>query len=163
MDRALRQNKTVTSEKNLAIPIRVRGNVIGALNVTHNVQDKTKSQWTMDEIAFLENVVEQLGIALDSARLYAETQQRAEQERLVSKATGRMRESLDVETVLRTAIDEIYQALNLENLVIQLSPQITSLEENDSSNGQKPGHDADDQTQITIQTDRKGPFPGEVV
>jgi hypothetical protein len=31
-----------------------------------------------------------------------------------------MRESLDVETVLRVAVDEIYQALDLEEIVIQL-------------------------------------------
>jgi GAF domain-containing protein/HAMP domain-containing protein len=163
MDHALKRNKTVATEKNLAIPIRVRGIVIGALNVTHDIQGNAKGQWTPDEIAFLESVVEQLGIALDSARLYTETQQRAEQERLVSKATGRMRESLDIETVLRTAIDEIYQALNLENLVIQLSPQVTGPDENTSSNGQKPGYDPDDQTRVAIHTDRKGDFPGEIV
>ena len=70
----------------------------------------------------LTTIVEQLGVALDSSRLYAETQHRAEQERLVGEITSRMRETLDVEAVLQTAAEEIYQTLNLENLVIQLLP-----------------------------------------
>jgi hypothetical protein len=34
-----------------------------------------------------------------------------------------MRETLDIETVLRTAVDKIYQALGLDELEIYLAPQ----------------------------------------
>jgi GAF domain-containing protein/HAMP domain-containing protein len=161
MDHAFHQNKTIGTEQNLAIPIRVRSSVIGVLNVSHNTQGGSRAEWTADEIAFLEGVAEQLGIALDSARLYAETQQRAEQERLVSRATSRMRESLDVETVLKTAIDEIYQALHLENLVIQLNPQIEGPDQDDSNNGHEVVPDANNPTPAVIHTDREGGNPGE--
>jgi GAF domain-containing protein/HAMP domain-containing protein len=105
----------------LAIPIKVRGNVIGVLDTYKWDRSKSGEEWTEEEVAFLENITEQLGVALDSARLYMETQQRAEQERLIGEVTSNMRQSLDVEAVLQTAVDEIYKALGLENIVIQLS------------------------------------------
>jgi len=55
------------------------------------------------------------------ARLIEATQSRAARERLTGAATARMRESLDMETVLRTAIREIGEALNLHDATIQLT------------------------------------------
>jgi GAF domain-containing protein len=120
MDHAFQQDSTVVTSERLSVPVRVRNHVIGVMNLDRGSR---RLAWSSDDVAFLESVADQLGIALDSARLYAETQQRAEQERLVGQVTGRMRESLDVETVLKTAVEEIYAALGLENLVIQLTPQ----------------------------------------
>jgi hypothetical protein len=64
-----------------------------------------------------------LNIALESARLHQDTQRRAIRERLISEVTGRMRQTLDVETVLKTAVDEIYQAMDLSELVIRMTSE----------------------------------------
>ena len=103
----------------ISLPISVRDQTIG---LVHFSKGLAKQSWSEDELAVLNTIVEQLAIALDSSRLYAETQHRAEQERLVGEITSRMRQTLDVESVLQTAVEEIYQSLNLENLVIQLLP-----------------------------------------
>ena len=103
----------------ISLPISVRDQTVG---LVHFSKGAAKQNWTEDELAMLTTIVEQLGVALDSSRLYAETQHRAEQERLIGEITSRMRETLDVEAVLQTAAEEIYQSLNLENLVIQLLP-----------------------------------------
>jgi len=66
-----------------------------------------------------------LEVALESARLYQDIQRRAAQERMVGEVTARMRESLDIETVLKTTASEIRDALDLDNLVIQLAPPET--------------------------------------
>ena len=52
-----------------------------------------------------------------------DAQQRAAQEPLIRDATARMRDTLDIETVLRTAVDEIYKALRLEQVAVYLSPE----------------------------------------
>ena len=143
----------------LVVPIKLRDQVIGFIGLESGDADH---EWTPDEIAIAEATANQAAVSLENARLLAESQLRAAREQMVGEVTSRMRESLDVEIVLRTAIDEIYQALNLENLVIQLSPQIMSIEEDNSSNSQNPGRDADDQTPVTIHNDHKGHFPGEV-
>jgi len=78
------------------------------------------SVWTQEEQRLLNTLVDQLGVALESARLYRDTQRRAAQERLVGEVTARIRETLNMETVLKTAVDEIRQALQLERLVVRL-------------------------------------------
>jgi len=69
---------------------------------------------------------------LENARLLEETQRRAEQEQLVSRLTASMRETLDVDLVLKRAANGIRQALGLHDVLIQLEePQIpkkTSME-----------------------------------
>ena len=84
------------------------------------------------EPGLLDSITEQLGVALDSARLFSETQQQAQRERLVGEINARMRQTLDVEAVVRTATNEIYQALGLESLDIWLSANETEDNRNQS-------------------------------
>jgi hypothetical protein len=65
---------------------------------------------------------------LESARLYEETQHRAAEERLIAKATTRIRETLDLERTLSTGADEIFQALGLERVVVRLKGAEDGLE-----------------------------------
>jgi GAF domain-containing protein len=71
----------------------------------------------------LESLVDQLGVALENARLYEDTQRRAAREKLVSELTAQMRESLNVEVVLRTATQEIYNTLELSEVEVRMRPQ----------------------------------------
>ena len=118
---ALRTEETTRGEDNgraLAVPIKVRGQVIGVIDA-HRPEDA--GEWTTEDVTLLETLVEQLGVALDSARLYQDSQRRATRERLIGEVTSRVRASLDLETVLKTATDEIYQALGLDEIAIRLA------------------------------------------
>lgn len=106
------------SEAALAIPLRVRERVIGVLDAR---KPDGSGGWTAEDLAVMEALAEELGVALESARLYQDAQRRAIRDRLVSQVTNRMRESLDVRRVLETAADEIYQTLGLEKVVIRLA------------------------------------------
>jgi GAF domain-containing protein/HAMP domain-containing protein len=105
----------------LAIPLRVREYEIGTINV-HKSADA--GDWTPEEMAMLETMTDQLGVALESARLYQDAQRRAARERLVSDVTARMRETLDVNTVLQTAVREIRQVLGLHDVTIRLGESV---------------------------------------
>jgi GAF domain-containing protein len=63
---------------------------------------------------------DQLSVALESARLYQDTLRRALQEQLVGEATARMRETLNMDAVLRTAAREIGETLGLQDVTIRL-------------------------------------------
>ena len=65
-------------------------------------------------------IIEQLGVALESARLYEASQLQAERERLVGEVASRMRESLDVDAVLRTAVQELRQSLGISQVEVRL-------------------------------------------
>ncbi len=60
----------------LVAPINLRGEVIGALGL-HDTE--TKRQWTDQEIALVEAVADQMALAIENARAYAELQRTAEQ------------------------------------------------------------------------------------
>jgi GAF domain-containing protein len=107
-------------EQTLAVPLKVRDEVIGVLSFEKGEADKV---WTREEFALIEILVDQLGQALESARLYQDTQRRAERERLTSEVTARMRETLDLETVLKTAVQEVRQAMGLREVVVRLVPE----------------------------------------
>jgi len=120
--RAFREGVTVQGEAEdsdhvLAIPIKIRDEVIGVLDTYKPAETQG---WTAQELEILQLLTEQLGIALEGARLYQDTQRRAAREQMISEVTGHIRETLDVEAVLKTAVDEIRQALQLERLVVRL-------------------------------------------
>jgi GAF domain-containing protein/HAMP domain-containing protein len=104
----------------LSIPIKVGDDVIGTLDT---YKPGEAGRWMREEIDMMQEIVAQLALALDSARLHQSTRTRVYREQLTAQITARMRETLDVETVLRTAVDEIYEALDLSDLAIYLSPE----------------------------------------
>jgi GAF domain-containing protein len=110
----------------LLMPIQVRDQVIGVISFIKNTPDLDRPAdnqalaWNSEEVELLASVVEQLGVALDSARLYADTLKRAEHERLVDQVTSQMRATLDIETVLETATRELRNALGLAEVEVRL-------------------------------------------
>ena len=101
----------------VATPIKLRGQVIGALGLGREAGGRP---WTQEERALIEAVAERLALAADNMRLREDTQRQAARERLIGEVTARMRETLDVETVLKTAAREVRQALGLPELVVRL-------------------------------------------
>jgi len=120
MEKALRERQTVqlsnlratdqstNGGQSLAVPIKVRGQVVGVLD-TYKPEDA--GQWTPEEIATLESITEQLGAALESARLYQDTQRRATRERLTREITDELRRATSAESIVQTAVDELFRVL----------------------------------------------------
>jgi GAF domain-containing protein len=100
-------------------PLGVRGRLIGSVEAH---KDAEQGEWSPAERELMQTVIEQLGAALESARLYEDARFRASGDRLVAEVTGRIRETLDLDTVLRTVADEIYDALELDEIVVHLVP-----------------------------------------
>ena len=109
-----------TDQASLVVPVQLRGEVIGALGVR---SPQGERRWKAEEIALVEAVVDQMAQAIESARLLDETQRREAQERLTGEIAARMRETLDVDTVLRTAAQEIRQALGLSRMTVRLATE----------------------------------------
>jgi len=117
---AIHSNESILNDDNktVDIPVSVRGQAIGTIRLS---KPKNANAWTEDELELAQTLAEGLSGAVDGARLFGETRQRAEQERIVSEITSHMQETMDVETVIRTAADEIYGALDLERITIRLA------------------------------------------
>lgn len=101
----------------LGVPVMVRNQVIGVIQGYKSVAE---GEWSPDEIEFMRDVANIVGMTLENARLYEDTQRRAENERIVADVSSRIRESLDVDTVMQTAVVELQRALGLQDITIRL-------------------------------------------
>jgi GAF domain-containing protein len=120
------QEEPGTNESMVAIPLKVRDEAIGVLSFYKDSSDETQpapaTEWTSAETRLLERLVQQMGLALESAQFYEETQRRAVREQTAREVTARMRQTLDVDSILRTAAQEVRQALDLPEVVVRLRP-----------------------------------------
>ncbi len=99
----------------LAVPIKVRNQVLGVVDI--HFEAATISP---DLISLIENTVNRLAVSLENARLLEEIQIRAERERMVSEISSKVRAASDVDSVLRTAIQEIGRSLGVSEVAVQL-------------------------------------------
>jgi GAF domain-containing protein/HAMP domain-containing protein len=104
----------------LTVPLRVRDRRVGLLRLC---KDRTDREWTPQEAELLETLSYQLGAVLEDALFFQTAQSQAAEEELIAEFSTRVRETLDVESVIRTAVQEVRQALGLPEVVIRLAPE----------------------------------------
>lgn len=104
----IHDGKGAKSRPAIAVPIKLRGQTIGVLNVNAPAQNR---RWSQVDINLAQAVSDRLALALENARLFDETTQRAERERLVSEITGKIRSHNDPQAMIETAIHELRNAL----------------------------------------------------
>jgi GAF domain-containing protein len=127
----------------LALPLKVREDVIGALSFH---KDSADIAWTDDEMELLHRLVDQLGATLESAQLFQETQRRAAREQAIRYVTEGMRRSVDVETIVQNTLVELARTLGVPRAYVRLGTEAELLEshktqEPDSSRGVMDGQD----------------------
>jgi GAF domain-containing protein len=101
----------------VAIPIKLRGQTLGVIQMS-----VAGSKVSPELIRLAENAVNRLAISLENVRLLEELQVRAERERLVGEISSKVRTATDVDTILRTAANEIGRSLGVSEVVVQLNP-----------------------------------------
>jgi GAF domain-containing protein/HAMP domain-containing protein len=92
----------------LLAPIRVRGQVIGYLNLDRGENERG---WSDEDLKLIGVVADQVGLAIENARLIEQTRRRAEREHLVSEITTKLRASNNPQQIIETAARELRQAL----------------------------------------------------
>jgi GAF domain-containing protein len=102
----------------LAVPIRLRGEVVGVLDI----HVPAGHDWDHDEIDIVKAVADRLSLALESSTLLETTQRRAEIERLTAEISGKVSASINLRNVLQTAVEELGHALPGSEVVIQFQP-----------------------------------------
>jgi GAF domain-containing protein len=101
------QTGRLTLEKesaSIAIPIKLRGETIGVLDVRSK---RGKRAWKQDEIAMLEAAAERAALALENARLVESAQRRAARERAIGDISAKIGSASNLESILQTAVEEL--------------------------------------------------------
>ena len=102
----------------IVVPIILRDQVLGVVRLQ---KSPDAQPWNEEEINLMDTIIDQLEAALESARLYKDTQQRAQRERMVSEITTKIRASTDSQTMVQTAVSELREAIRAQRaqMVIQ--------------------------------------------
>lgn len=99
----------------LAVATRYQGEVNGVIGLH---QCDREREWTDWERQLLEGVASQLAIAINQAKLYSQTRRQAEQESLLRLIGNQIRSTLDLNTILQTAVREVRQLLQCDRVII---------------------------------------------
>jgi GAF domain-containing protein len=117
-------SKTVLKEDGdhamLAVPIRMRDEVIGVLDI--RVPDE--HEWDEDEVDIATAVAERLSLAIESILLLKSTQRRAEIERITADITSKIGATSQFDSILRTAAEELSRALGGSEVLVQLQSEL---------------------------------------
>jgi GAF domain-containing protein len=116
---AVQQNELVRKQERdqttVAVPLRVRGQVIGAMEF-----ELENGVFRMEDIDLVETVSERLGLALESARLYDESRRVAHREAMLNQIGGRLQSSNNVDGVLSEAAHSLQSTLGAQRVAIRL-------------------------------------------
>ncbi|WP_254173892.1 GAF domain-containing protein [Planktothrix pseudagardhii] len=99
----------------LAIAVRYQGEVQGIIGLQQCDREREWQDW---EIQLLDGIASPLAIAIHHAQLYQETRCKAEQEALLRLVINQIRSSLELNTILKTAVQGVRQVLNTDRVVI---------------------------------------------
>ncbi len=101
----------------LGVPLIVAGEVIGVMAV----QDaEEEHRFDENDQRLLMAIAGQVATAIRNARLLAETQQRAEFERLLNRVTARIRQTTDLQRMVQIAAREVRLALGARRAQVRL-------------------------------------------
>jgi GAF domain-containing protein len=116
-------NTSLPYQATLAVPIILRGEVLGGLQVSEASQAR---EWTEDDLTFMQAVADQVALALDNARLIEEAERRAERERLVADISGRMFAANDLETIVQIASEELGRVLQVKQTTVKVRSELAA-------------------------------------
>ncbi len=108
------------SRKPIQIPLRVRGEVIGALDVWLESEEPSEA-----EVFLLASISNRLSQTLESARLYEDAQRLAWREQQINLISSQVRNSVNLETILQNTVRELGKSLGASRTFIQIGGEFT--------------------------------------
>jgi len=107
----------------LAVPIEVKGRVVGVLDV----QSDRPNAFTQSDVLLMTSLASQAGVALENARLFAETEAAARRRALISEVLQVAATTMDPEDLLRRAASAISRQLEMPTFVMAWEPESETL------------------------------------
>ncbi len=116
-------------------PLHLRDMPLGHIRV-----ETDKTDLSEDELAFIEALTTQTALALENARLLEESQERIQREQLLNDMAAQFSRSVNVETILKTAVQELGRLPSVSEVTIQLGEAADLASEPAPKNGNGKQH-----------------------
>jgi GAF domain-containing protein/HAMP domain-containing protein len=101
----------------LSLPIKLHGEVIGSVEVrTPDIRP-----WDQDELDIVTAILERAAIAMENARLLAQSQKRAAKERIIGEISSKISMQSEINELLKTAAQELGRSLPGAEIAIQFN------------------------------------------
>lgn len=133
---ASQKRRAITEDKDgkrtIAVPIELRGEVVGAIEL-ETEQHKNPD----DMVDMVRTISQNLGVSLDNARLFEESNEATAQEQQVSKIVSQYQSAESVDDLLRLTIKGLAETLGAERASIRLGvvPDVAPFEGKTSDEG----------------------------
>ena len=92
----------------LQVPISLRGQILGSITLR---REPAQPPWRTEEKELVRDIIAQVALTLDNARLLEENRRRAFIEQSIGQITSRVQTTMDLDAVLKIAVQEIGQVL----------------------------------------------------
>lgn len=107
-------------EDGLYVPVVLHGQEIGRIRLKK--RKGTSDEWTERDRDLVEKISTQVALALENSRLVDEAQKNALRNQMIANFSTYVRETLDVEAVIRTAATELRKVFDLKEAEILIGP-----------------------------------------
>jgi signal transduction histidine kinase len=110
-------HERATLRRGIALPLIVRGSCVGALGADNPRDDLALGERDID---LLRDLADHTGLVLESIRAVAELADRERRAELLNAVNSRVRQSLDLQTILDAAVRELGTALEASRCFVRL-------------------------------------------
>ncbi|MBN1934841.1 MAG: GAF domain-containing protein [Anaerolineae bacterium] len=147
-------SRPVIDEKNIAVPISYGGHVLGVLGIHDPGSERT---WSEDAVSLVQSVADQMGQALENARLFEDAQERLAE--ITTLQRSLLRESWESYMSTRQDIDFVFRQPGVPELSAIPSEAAYALAQHEPLAWIKPGN-GDAETSYVAPIDRRGQVIG---
>ena len=114
---AAEQNRARKRGVSMSLPVKLRGEIIGTVDV-HSTDNR---KWDQDELDIVHAILERAAIAMENARLLAESQRRASKERTIGQIAAKISAQSEIDQLLKAAALELNRTLPGTEIAIQIN------------------------------------------
>ncbi|MCZ7665871.1 MAG: GAF domain-containing protein [Chloroflexi bacterium] len=135
----------------LALPLQVRGHIIGALTV----QSAEAHAFSAELISILQTICDQLAIAIENSRLLASAEERVQRQRILNQISAQLHNTSDIDEIVRIGLQALSEQVNGRSVHLALGKPATQAAQPGQIESRRITHPERDDSPLTALWQRR--------